>query len=242
MAHGTPDWWGTEPGSTTHQIQDAGELAVRLGSIVTDDRRGNVVWLEDFERGLSNRWRLSPYGASTAVISGEASKSGFYSAKIQTGAASGNLMDLHHYMPLPVESKIGFEAHFSIQEHVGEIIFFLYIYDGTDEITAGVKYLPGTDKWQYYNVGGTWSDLFTSMALLEYKECFHMVKFVVDYETGEYVRAIANERALALPGVGAYPTTVGHAPQLTVHVEVKNDDANAGIAYIDSLIITQNEP
>ena len=52
MGHGYPDYGTQGPVSTVHSIQDLGELAVRLGSIVTFDRRGNVLWLDGFDSGI----------------------------------------------------------------------------------------------------------------------------------------------------------------------------------------------
>jgi len=57
VAHGTPDWGVTAGARTVYQMTDLGELAVRLGSIVTHDRRGDVIFLEDFEEGMG-RWRF----------------------------------------------------------------------------------------------------------------------------------------------------------------------------------------
>jgi len=52
MAHGTPDWGVTASKKTIYSLHDMGELAVRLGSIVSFDRRGDVIFSDSFQNGL----------------------------------------------------------------------------------------------------------------------------------------------------------------------------------------------
>ncbi|GAI06639.1 unnamed protein product, partial [marine sediment metagenome] len=44
MIHGHADYGAGAPGKTIYSMLDVGELAARLGSPVTSDRAGNVMW------------------------------------------------------------------------------------------------------------------------------------------------------------------------------------------------------
>ena len=52
MTHGVQDFGASSGQNSTYGLTDLGELAVRLGSPVSFDRRGDVVMMETFEDGL----------------------------------------------------------------------------------------------------------------------------------------------------------------------------------------------
>lgn len=242
MGHGTPDWWGAEPGQTTFQVQDVGELAARLGSIDTFDRRGNVIFLEDFESGFTPRWLRESQYTGVPVLSGAGARSGAYSLKLETTPVSGAACGILCYRPLPVMGKIGLEASFAIGGHVGIIAVGMGLYDGTNFAIFSVRYLPPTDKWQYLDSAGAWVDLFTSMVLYESPTIFHTLKIVADYENGEYFYIIVNEREQGLSGIAGRTGEQVAIPSLVIYSTVINDDTNIGTAYLDDVIVTQNEP
>ena len=87
MAHGTPDWGVTAGAVTTYQVTDLGELAVRLGSPISHDRRGDVIWWDDFECTL-NKWQTVANGAGSSVALSDArARNGRYSALLISGSA-----------------------------------------------------------------------------------------------------------------------------------------------------------
>ena len=57
MAHGARDFGIYAPKETIVTIEDLGELAVRLGSPVNYDRKGDVVWVDGFEDGI-DKWDI----------------------------------------------------------------------------------------------------------------------------------------------------------------------------------------
>lgn len=242
MAHGTPDWWGTEPTTTVHKVSDLGELAARLGSIVTFDRRGDVVWLEDFESGLTHHWANTFPGTSAILLSSAYSRNGAYSAKLQTGAVSGDKAGIYRYFQVPAPRKIGVECSFSLDSHVSAIEVWAEYFDGTHYHRFAVKYLPGSDKWQYRNSGGTYSDLLTAIVYPINPMIFQTVKLVFDLDSDEYARFIANEQAEPMAGIAGQSDTSDTPASLYAHVEILTDDANVAIAYVDDFILTQNEP
>ncbi|GAI16225.1 unnamed protein product, partial [marine sediment metagenome] len=109
MTHGGPDWGTPGPLKTIYTLEDMAELVARLGSIVTFDRRGNIIWLDDFE-GTLGKWGIETEGAGySAQLSAEAARSGGFSAKLISPDDEEDRIGLKRWFPLPVESNIGFE-------------------------------------------------------------------------------------------------------------------------------------
>ena len=71
---------------------------------------------------------------------------------------------------------------------------------------------------------------------------FSTMKMVVDIEAGEYVRAICFGKEYDLSGIAIYSAASGIAPHLYCESGIKGTTAGGGTVYIDSMIITENEP
>lgn len=55
MPRGMPDWGEYSPQEVVSKLLDNAELAARLGSPVLFDRRGTVIFMDDFNCGV-NHW------------------------------------------------------------------------------------------------------------------------------------------------------------------------------------------
>ncbi|GAG01299.1 unnamed protein product, partial [marine sediment metagenome] len=62
-----PDDYKWLPGSTRFPLSDIGELAVRLGSLCSYDRRGEVIFIDDFGHGV-NGYVLSHVGTGGKIL------------------------------------------------------------------------------------------------------------------------------------------------------------------------------
>ncbi|GAI49683.1 unnamed protein product, partial [marine sediment metagenome] len=65
MSRGQPDYGSSAVKEVAGTLADMGELAARLSSIVEYDRRGDVVYLDDFEEPVL-KW--SPLAAGAGYI------------------------------------------------------------------------------------------------------------------------------------------------------------------------------
>lgn len=242
MAHGTPDWWGSEPTSTVLQIQDVGELAARLGSPDTHHRGGNVIFIDGFENGLSP-YEVVYFGAgSGVVVSADTSRNGGFSCKLDTGAVELAYAEVLRRQPYPSVSKHALELSFTLDDNASDVHLFIAVYDGTNCTTFGVRYLPGTDKWQYIDDGGDWQDLATSVVLVADSDLFHWAKLIIDLEAGEYVRLLYNSQEESMAGIAGYQFASDNSPWMDAGILLHGGVAAAATIYTDDLIITQNEP
>ncbi|GAH57763.1 unnamed protein product, partial [marine sediment metagenome] len=128
--HGKPDW-GMQVKSTVYTLDELSELAVRLGSEVFFDRRGDVLLIDNFENGRTMSFWEKDGAGSEVVITADHARSGGYSTKLVGGSTDDLYADISYRLTYPVVSKFGFETHFSIPTQFDRIEFTVWYYTGT---------------------------------------------------------------------------------------------------------------
>lgn len=243
MGHGTRDWGERAPTATIYQLPDMGELAARLGSIDRFDRRGNVVFMEDFESGLGSRWILTytPPGDAPRLTT-DAARSGFLSARLQLPAAGSNFTSILHQEPLPVLSVLGLETSFSFSKALGTLSFHNGMYDGVNVAVAAARYLPASQLVQIESTGSAWIDVARGVILGEGIREFHTVKIVGDYKTGNYIRLILDNKQYDISAVPLAITPTALFPRLDLLIYLESTGPLEIIEHIADVILTQNEP
>lgn len=242
MPHGTPDWWGVEPSSTIHQVQDAGELAVRVGSIVSYDRRGNVIFLDDFEDGLA-RWGTATSGLGAGVtLSADAARSRAYSVKLTGGSDDSRFARLSQVRPIPVEGKIGVEVSFTNKSDLSTFEIHVAIDDRTNIHRARVRFDEQADDFEYYDSAGVWQDIDADKPCYNLMYTFHTMKLVFDLSTDKYIRAMLNDEEYDLSAHSMQTAASGGLEQMATYIYVYSTVGNNTVSYVDDVIFTQNEP
>lgn len=242
MAHGQPDFGMYTSKRTTYGLADMGELAARLQSIDTFDRRGDVVWLDDFEDNI-NKWDIALLGAGAGVtLSNDLARNGARSARLVTGNVLNDYAGITRLLPLPVLGKIGFEISFTSDEDLNTQRFYIRRFDGVDHHTGEVYYDAVANRLYYVDSTGAPQVLPLSTDLTASVTLFHTLKLVVDLSTDMYVRLILNEIEYDL---SSYPLWVDDnltPPMLAVNYWVRTQAAANQTVYADDAIVTQNEP
>lgn len=242
MPHGGPDWGTEGPLKTVYTVQDLGELAARLGSLDTFDRRGNVIFIDDFESTL-NKWHvLYTAGVAKAEITAKYAHSGCFSALLKTDSGSGKIQCIRHSMPYPVLSKLGFEFSFSIGENIDYFILDAELNDDTYRYQPVIMLYTQSTKGKYRDKNGEWQNLpqITHIGLASY--AFNTCKLVVDYPNKKYARLIVNNVSMDLSSITLQTGGYVPIPDIQLELKITNEGIDPGIAYIDDVIITQNEP
>ncbi|MBA7472202.1 MAG: hypothetical protein GH156_00560 [Dehalococcoidia bacterium] len=242
MAHGTPDWAQYAAKSTVYGEIDTSELAVRLGSIVSYDRRGDVVWLDDFNSGLAE-WELESWGLGKEIaISAVTARSAGFSCKLTAGSDDLHAATIRHILPFPVLSKLGFEFSFTYSNPFKFLELGCYLYFSTYALVALIKYTPETMKLQYQEDAIAWRDIATNVQFLTSDRLFNTMKLVVDAEAETFVRLLVNDAAYPLADIPIYKTFFGWIPRGSMDIYLEGRALENDIMYIDDVIITQNEP
>lgn len=242
MTHGAPDNFQVQPRNIVYVLQDDAELAVRLGAVSSIDRLGNVLFFDDFSNGKEAWYTLiSGTGAAVAISAGRYRHGGF-SLKLTGGSNSARFAMCQAVLTYPDPSKMGVECNISFNNEADSIQTKIYLYSGSAVYSCIIKIDITNNKLQLYDRNNTWQDIATSLNLLASDYNFHSLKAVGDFVNGNYIRVILDGVSYDISShlLGYEVSTTN--PQLTVHVVNGSKSGYNGIAYLDSVIITRNEP
>lgn len=240
--HGAPDWGVMAGKQTVYALHDMAELAARMGSIDTFDRRGDVVHLEDFEAGGKRYLYYSGGVTSDPVTSVATAKTGAISAKMTTQAEPPYYCTLHAYHPLPRLTGIGFEAAFTLEADHHFVKISLDHYNGADDYYAEVRY-DLVDKALYVrHSDGALKTIASGLALFPYYKAWHVIKLVADYKTGKYQRVILDDKQYDLSAYSLYRVGATALVYLLNSIDFYAPGETQLVSYVDDVIITQNEP
>lgn len=242
MVHSLAPW------STKHRMEtvfgniDNNELAVRLGSINTFDRRGDTVWMDDFEAAALRWSAFTSNGDGSIKLNTEYAKSRGQSCKMTAPSGDGETAYMYKYLPLPRQSKIGFECSFTRHADISEIIMEFQFLDGTNLKIGGIICSFENNKLYYYNSVNAPIEFHDSWIPLSSNYLFNTAKIVIDYATTKYMRAIVNDTQYDLSAYSYKSTGSELDPYLILNITVRNTKAGNPSIYVDDVIITQNEP
>jgi len=241
MVHTLPDYTSKYKNLTISNVTDFAENAARLGSIVSYDRRGNVVLLDDFE-GAVLHWNTAIRGVGAGItLSTINQKSGDQSAKLVTGAAINDYASLYRRMPVPVIKRLGFEISLIPEEDVDSTSIYGEIYTGTRRLVPEMRLDTVNDNLEYRNNVDAHTRIDDIDLLDAADECWLTMKMVIDYETEEYVRFILNNTEYDLTGTALRATNNGTAPHMYISIASWKVALVNTTTYVDNFVLTQNE-
>lgn len=242
MPKGQRDFGLYAPTETIVGLSDMGELAARLGSIITFDRQGNVMAFDDFESGIE-AWVKSGsagYGVSWNSVY---AKAGGFSCKLETAAVVGYNVTTLKQLGLQTLSPIGLEVSFAYGQNWKSLDIVIYIVDGSKLYHAAIRYDYPNTKLLYLDSANAYQDVpGGSFVIPSTAGAFHTLKFVVDLPTGKYKRLLVDNNSFDLSALSFYNPANPSIPAGTFRVTLSTSTGAAAIAYIDNVIITQNEP
>ena len=218
-----------------------GELAARLGSPISWDRRGQVVRIIDFSKGMA-QMSMTKYGVGSAyALYGAIYESGGYSLGLTTGTnANGYCQAVSYFVYSPSE-RVGVEVAMSSGGRPEEIIIALYIFDGTTLHQPKLRFQASRGYLQYENTVPTYVDVCvaTPPALVNF---FFTVKFVIDMSLIKWDRVLYAGTAYDKSAYGYKTGASAVKPYGYVRVKALNSGAVTSTVYVDRIIVTTNEP
>lgn len=242
MPIGYPDWSRIKRPGAVSAMADLGELAARLGSIVYFDRRGDVIFLESFDEGLS-RWEDTGVGTDHgSAVSTERVLGGGYACKLTTGRDGAKRGSIQRLLAYPTVSRFGFEVSFTLDEDTSIVVLFVGFYDGAQYHQFNVRYDNVAHKLEYQSGPVAWTEIAADVDLYVSETLFITWKLVVDLEESEYVRLICNQTQYELTGTAAFSADSDLVGHYQLAVAAYTSTAANVETYVDNLIVTQNEP
>lgn len=242
MPHGAPDWYGYRRTSKTHPLGDLAEHAVRLGAINSFDRRGDIAFIDSFEYGLQ-KWNQITGGAGANIeITPQYCLHGGYSIELTGGSDGSCYACIEHHGALLPTNQIGVEVAFSLASLIDQIHLQLITYDGTSVRNTVVRFNDVGNLLESYQGGGVFPLIHAVTPTPRNSYSFNHLKYVFNPITGHYVRAIFNNTEYDISQHTYHTIGSALAPCFIVYVWLYSRAANNDIAYIDNLIVTQDEP
>ena len=242
MGHGFPDFSQTSGAKTIYQLTDMAELAARLGSIVTFDRRGDVVFIDSFENDLLP-WQTVVSGDDSSVdLSLVYKKSGSFSARLNPHNDPGNYASIYRRVALPSSYKFGFEASISFKTAEDYVkLSMIFAYNG-EYHSFRVRYAPATGLIEVYDGDTGFVEVTNANITPTDRYHFTTFKLVVDLENDKYVRLLVSEETIDLSAYESYIEPAADKSFLMVEVTGYTTHIAGSSLYVDDVIVTQNEP
>lgn len=242
LPHDMPDMYPWLPGSSRYPMVDAGEMAVRLGSPVLYDRRGETLWFDTFEHGLSySRTQYSGVGGGAALVANHAWKSG-YSLKLTAGTTLSKYALVEWVLGTFSNERMGAEFGIALATEPDKVQLIVdRVYDGVlfegrlvlDFLTSAIKIYDALGV--AHTIGSFESLVTTAVAVYPFK-------LVCDFRVGKYDRLLfADQEITGLDQYSMYSEDTA-IPQLNAALSVWGKAAANGVMYVSHFILTGNEP
>jgi len=242
MPHGTPDWGLVGPKSTTYGLDDLGESAVRQGSPVSHDRRGDVIWMDAFEEGW-NAWHYGLFAADATIrLASNTPLHGAYHLILGSGNDDVNGLDVFKRLAYPVLGNMGLEVAFAFPPELGRLFLAISVYDGTHQRSYEVAYDLAAQTLSYWTDPGVGIPFAAGVRLSTVYSCYAIFKLVIDATAQTYFRLVLNEQWFDMRAYVPRRTVDGEPPNIAVSFGVRGDGVTDVDVYVDRVIVTQNEP
>lgn len=225
------------------------ELAARLGSIVTFDRLGEVIFLDGFEHGTAH-WELDPSGVgSVAALTAASSKTGSYALELTSGITGQQDALARRSFPFERAGRFGLEASFTLDPtgaltppNAQVIVHRHTIWDGTTLYQAWLRLTLVTGQLAILTTGGVYTNIGDAAPLWAGSYVFNTLKLVIDLTTGLYHRVHLNGLTLTPTTIPINAVANTSTPAMRPQFGVQGDGDATHTTYWDSIILTQNEP
>lgn len=239
---GQADYGALAAKEVSASISDMGEVAARLGSIVTYDKRGDVVDFDNFE-GPSLKWNTSATGAGSAIyLDSTYIKSGSQSVRLKTGNILNGAALIVKNIAVLSSLKLGVEVSFNLASLANDLRIWLSYYSGAVLVEAGLKFDLTNGILYIQDSAGNWKELATGLVLSTEPFIFHTLKLVADFATGYYKRLLFNFTEYDLSEAMYRGADLTTAPQIRTSIQLVAKDSVGGSLWIDDAIWTQAEP
>lgn len=242
MPRGQPDYGMYAPKKVTGSLSDMGELAVRLGSIVSYDKRGDVVDLDDFEAPIL-RWKVQylPIGGGS-YFSSLTSRSGIQSYYMYTDASALAVTNVQKYYQLLGVKRLGVEISFCKLLSAGSLEINIWYYDGTNRYKAIARIDANTKKLYVYDSALALVEVADIYAMIDEYFANQTIKLVVDFDTEKYARLLYLNREFDISTISLNAFGVVVIPSFFVKIEAISLGPAGTATWLDDFILTQNEP
>lgn len=230
------DVWGT------FRQMGLAELAASLTPVKRYDRRGDVIFVDSFEKGMGS-WVGATYGTGAAVnLSSKVALFGGISLSLTTGSDGAQAAKASLQLPYPVESKAGLEYSFTHHPNLVYHYFHFYQRDGATRYEYIVRFDIQNGLLSVRTPGPAWTQFASGVTLDTGQDQFHAAKLVADCVNFKYMRFLFNDTSYDLSAYAPYSVAEVVAAYVQAAIQVDGPAGSNLEAFMDNVIVTVNEP
>lgn len=241
MAHGAPDYSNVRKEEFIFRTDDMGELAVRMGSPIVYDRRGEVIFTETFKNGYAH-WEKITYGTGgLAILDTDEFVSDGFSVKLVGGSDGGRQAKIYTQIPYLAVSKIGLEVRALINPSVEYFKIYIDQYTGDTLVYNRWRIDPINGVLAIMDESDSYVDVADITPIVSGNNAFHFLKLVCDFNDGVYVRGLFNNRLIDLSSYALPSSSDTSEPHLVITIISESVSGENGDTWVDNVIVTRNE-
>jgi len=241
MAHGAPDDSNIVKYGLVNRLDDLGELAARLGSPVKYHRRGDVIYIDDFEWGL-NGWVTRGTNADRfCQVSNVASLSKGNCCLLNSGTGGMLPIFITNRHPAVNSDTIGFHVGVSLRENIFTFGMNTYVYTPATIFCFAWAWVKATSMLYCKTTGGANYPIDAGLELYESDTLFHHFKMLVNQTTGYYVGIYVDDVYYDLSSVPVWIDAPGGAKHIVTYIVNSGNAVLAAEIALDDFVITVNE-
>lgn len=242
-ANDMPDDYPWLPGSTRSPLADLGELAVRLGSFNTYDRRGEVVWADRFDYGLA-LWRVDGAGTGNNVlVTSEKANVGSYALKLLAGTTGAMDAAIIRHFQVFTNPRFGVEFSILPLTTFDTLEINIWTMKAARQWNAVLTIDQGAGKVYISNEPGFLIPIATWYPHTVLHDHYSYFKLIGDFDAQKYVRLLYNDVEYDLSAYTLIETAPGETPEYTgVNLVLTGQASPQAILQVGHVIVTANEP
>lgn len=230
------DVWGE-----SHGI-GMGEAVARLGSNMRFERRGDVLFVDDFESSTLKYNEFSPGSPNTIARCIDTALSGDFSVKCVTAANIAHYAGISYTINNYHVSKVGAEISFATPDAKVDTILSMVYNTDNKYYKASLKFDNNTNRLYYLDDANAWQNALPSSLWYERGiRSWATMKLVIDLSTKKYVRGFVTRDESDLSTYDIF-NAISASDFLTINAYIRPSENVAKTAYLDNFVLTENEP
>ena len=240
MVRGLPDDANVLNYGDMQRSDDITELAARLGSPLTYERRGNVLYVDDFSQG-AGPWAVTRgLTPETPTLTGDYHLTGGAAWKLANTPGVGETLFGVRHLPLFSEGIYGVFFLVGVTATGNKIQLQAIHYDGVNRWNYVITLYPTQKKLYYAPTSGVETLLSDTMDVFNGVEVYHAVGILFDTDANQWVQVKVDNNVYDLSGIGAEATADSTPPKLRLAVLVVSTSSLDTTILVDSVALVQN--
>ena len=217
------------------------ELAARLGSLVNQDRRGQVIFATDWRNGAGGI-DYNAYGTDTKAFFDPTNfATGGYSLDCYCPAGTSHFVEIHEERGGLWTTNIGMSTLSQMSPSEGSLYLWVGQFTGTLYYRLGVVFDAYTKHLYYLNEAGGWVTIPGTGEIVRSIHSWNFLKLVVNLGTHTYLRCIWDQDEYNMADIPGQVSEAVDIPRVVVIIKASAGPDHNQYVWIDNMIVTGAE-